>query len=198
MLDSDRTAILAILSRWQRQWLLSQQLVAKKAEIDAQLANAAGSMMNAEAGLRVFGYDVTKEGVWQNLNSEFYNDLVTFMAEEDTKNQQHLDLALRDFKDLLANEVITNEAAKKPPMPSIREIVVMRLRTAGETGERAKSIREYINSTYGVETHEKTVGMTLYRLLKEGLVRRDGHVWFFVPQTAETKNPGVSAPRFLD
>lgn len=115
------------------------------------------------------------------------------MADEDAKNQQQiqdLDKAVDSFNELLVNE----DTKKKPPMPSIREIALMRLREAGDEGARAKSIREYILATYGVETHEKTVGMTLYRLFKEGAVRRDGHVWFFAPQNAETKNPGVSAP----
>ena len=49
--------------------------------------------------------------------------------------------------------------------------------------------------TYRGEIHEKTVGMTLYRLLQDKLVRREGHTWFLVPQPiAETKNPGGETP----
>jgi hypothetical protein len=41
--------------------------------------------------------------------------------------------------------------------------------------------------------------MTLYRLLQGGLVRRQGHTWFLVPQnTAETKNPGGETPGLIE
>jgi hypothetical protein len=49
-----------------------------------------------------------------------------------------------------------------------------------------------IERTFGEPLHSKTVGMTLYRLSKDGLVRREGHNWFFVPQAAATENPGAT------
>ncbi len=56
-------------------------------------------------------------------------------------------------------------------------------------------MREFIEKTYGETLHEKTVGMTLYRLSQDNLVHRDGHTWFFgPPPPAETENPGVAAP----
>ena len=78
--------------------------------------------------------------------------------------------------------------------PTIRELVLIRLSKLGVEGSKAATIREYVERTLGEGVHEKTVGMTLYRLLKEKLVRREGHVWFSVPPSAETGNPGVSAP----
>lgn len=194
MIESDRTALLAILSRWQRHWLHSSRLTEQKARIEAEIANAAAAMVNAEAGLRVFGYDVTQEGVWNQLGDLFRDELSTFMANEDRQHAEassnpNLDGLFRDFQNLMASD-----DAKKPPMPTIREIALMRLREAGETGSKARAIREYIQATYGVECHEKTVGMTLYRLQQDRMVRRDGHIWFFVPPPAETGNPGVAAP----
>jgi hypothetical protein len=81
--------------------------------------------------------------------------------------------------------------SKRPP---IREIVLDRLRGAGAEGKRASAIQKYIERVYGAELHQKTVGMTLYRLAQEGLVRREGRTWFFVQPEAETENPGVGAP----
>lgn len=78
--------------------------------------------------------------------------------------------------------------------PAISEIVLERLLAAGDVGSKAADIREFIEKTYDIEIHEKTAGMTLYRLQVQGKVRREGHTWFFVPQSAETKNPGVAAP----
>jgi hypothetical protein len=41
--------------------------------------------------------------------------------------------------------------------------------------------------------------MTLYRLSREGLVRRDGQKdWYFVPRDTETKNAGGDTPALLN
>jgi len=81
-----------------------------------------------------------------------------------------------------------------PERPPIKNIVLDRLREAGTKGSKAAPIRQYIERVYDTKVHEKTVGMTLYRLSKEALVRRRGQTWFYVPQAAETENPGVGAP----
>jgi hypothetical protein len=78
--------------------------------------------------------------------------------------------------------------------PRVRDTVLERLKIAGDAGLKAKDIRDFYEATFGVKLHEKTIGMTLYRLSVDGLVRRDGRVWFYVPPEGETKNPGVVAP----
>jgi hypothetical protein len=78
--------------------------------------------------------------------------------------------------------------------PTIREIALELLTRAGDNGSKAADIRDYIAKTYSDDLHEKSVGMTLYRLLRDGAVRREGHMWFIVPPKAETVNPGVAAP----
>jgi hypothetical protein len=85
-----------------------------------------------------------------------------------------------------------------PPRPTVREVALMRLREAGGKGAKAADIREYFERTYGQVVHEKTVGMTLYRLLQANQVRRDGHTWFFGPSSAETKNPGGETPGLIE
>jgi hypothetical protein len=82
--------------------------------------------------------------------------------------------------------------------PRIRDRVLEQLKTMGSEGAKAAALRSYLEAAHGIKTHEKTVGMTLYRLLREGLVRRDGRTWFFVPPSAETKNPGGSAPGSIE
>lgn len=82
----------------------------------------------------------------------------------------------------------------KAAMPRLSDIALDRLKAAGTEGSKAAPIQDFIERTYSTKIHEKTVGMTLYRLLKTGKVRREGHLWFFVPPDAATKNPGVGAP----
>lgn len=74
----------------------------------------------------------------------------------------------------------------------IRDRVLDFLEKAGAHGSKAAPIRAYLEQVHGQKTHEKTVGMTLYRLLKEGLVKRNGHVWFIA--SSEAKNPGAVTP----
>ena len=73
-------------------------------------------------------------------------------------------------------------------MPRIADIIMDRLNIAGPSGSKSAGIRQFILDTYDADIHDKTVSMTLNRLLKEGLVRREGHIWFSA--SAEAKNPG--------
>lgn len=79
--------------------------------------------------------------------------------------------------------------------PPISEFVLSRLQTAFPNGLKAAGIRDDYERQHGIILHEKTIGMTLYRLFKTGAVRREGHMWFFAgPPAAETKNPGGGPP----
>lgn len=94
---------------------------------------------------------------------------------------------------------VTTEYSKPSPtahnMPKIREIVLDQLRLAGPDGLKASVIQNYIRTTYEADIHEKTVGMTLYRLSLDKLVRREGRQWFLVSgATPEAENPGATTP----
>lgn len=89
------------------------------------------------------------------------------------------------------------ETEAKEPLESressrVRDRVLKYLESVGSKGSKAALIRGHLRDVYAQTTHEKTVGMTLYRLLKEGLVRRDGHTWFLASQ--EAANPGAGTP----
>jgi len=69
--------------------------------------------------------------------------------------------------------------------PTLRQLVLERLRSAGRKGSKAAPIRAYAKQTLERDFHPKAVGMTLNRLAKEGLARRQGHVWFPVGRIFE-------------
>jgi hypothetical protein len=48
-------------------------------------------------------------------------------------------------------------------------------------GIKAPQIRAAFLSERGIELHEKTMGMSLWRLKASGAIRREGHLWFSVP-----------------
>jgi hypothetical protein len=77
---------------------------------------------------------------------------------------------------------------------TLRDVILERLKVAGSEGSKAAPIREFYERTFGKIIHEKTVGMTLYRLQNDGLVCREGHTWFLAPPKAETGNPGAETP----
>ena len=62
--------------------------------------------------------------------------------------------------------------------PSFKEAAIEFLQKVYPRGLKATHIRALVQSHYGIAAHEKTAGMTLYRLKKEGLVRRNGFYWY--------------------
>ena len=82
-------------------------------------------------------------------------------------------------------------AAVKTEIPRVSDIVLDQLKAAGSAGSKAAPIQEFIERTYRAKIHDKTVGMTLYRLLHKGLVRREGHIWFIATGAV---NPGADTP----
>jgi len=78
--------------------------------------------------------------------------------------------------------------AHSAPIPSLRHIVVERLQAAGEEGTTAADIRAHARGCVNVGFHQKTIGMTLNRLAKRGLVRREGRVWRWVSGGSKTQD----------
>jgi hypothetical protein len=62
---------------------------------------------------------------------------------------------------------------------TIRDLVLEAAHQAFPNPIRASAVRKDIERLRGSQLHEKTIGMTLYRLSQEGLVRRSGIDWFF-------------------
>ena len=65
---------------------------------------------------------------------------------------------------------------------SIREIILDLGREGVGQPLKAATLRAAVEARYGKEVHDKTVGMTLYRLSKEGAFVRRGYEWYFVPE----------------
>ncbi len=192
----DRAAIVAILARWSRAHSTRDSLVQQKERIEQEIIQQDGRMTDCYAGLRVLGFDVFVDGVWNDLAATFGDEvgqlISTQLAREVAEFTQQLEGAGEAYQDLVAEPSIASNQTP-PPMPTISKIATERLREAGELGTKAAAIREFILRTYGRHVHEKTVGMSLYRLSQQSppVARREGHTWFFVPPSADAKNPGA-------
>jgi hypothetical protein len=163
----------------------------QRAELLTRLRRLDRELSDCRAAARLFGLEI-----------EFPSD-----ERDNHAGSRDLQQYFQSFADAEREKFPTppppppHPASIHPPKherPTVRELVLGRLRVGGATGEKAASIRDYIERTYGEPLHSKTVGMTLYRLLQSGDVRREGQTWFLSPPKAEGENPGVAAPGPID
>ena len=84
----------------------------------------------------------------------------------------------------------------RPEMPKIADIILERLKLNDADGSKSAPIRSHILETYDTDIHEKTVGMTLYRLSQEQppLVHRIGRVWYYGPPPLPEESEDVALP----
>ena len=122
-----------------------------------------------------------------------HNALANFMT-----GRNQIAMSFKILKDVFGVEdgetIDSDELDEEHPkeMPRVADIILERLKVASAEGSKAAEIRRYIFKTYKADIHEKTVGMTLYRLQKEGVVRREGHVWFLASSEARTPDGDTS------
>jgi hypothetical protein len=93
----------------------------------------------------------------------------------------------------------TPQVEMPPPAPAvtqrprkIKDYVLEAAKQAYPNPVRATLLRKHLEEQ-GVTVHEKTMGMTLYRLSTQGLIKREGRDWFFVPNPhaeQDEENPG--------
>ena len=67
--------------------------------------------------------------------------------------------------------------AHKPFKERTREL----LEEAYPAPMKAAQIRQKIESEQGIKYHQKTAGMSLYRLSQDGIVQRKGTDWYLIP-----------------
>lgn len=69
--------------------------------------------------------------------------------------------------------------------PTVREFILAEALAAAPGPVRAADLRKKYEEKYALTVHEKTFGMTLYRLSERDFMRREGHAdWYFIPEHA--------------
>ncbi|MCZ8548420.1 hypothetical protein OOJ09_30000 [Mesorhizobium qingshengii] len=174
---------------------LTKQLVELNASIAAdRLSRAKG--VNA---LSIYGFDPLNAKIWTAVREVI----------GDEKYDGAVAIARGKFPQLLQKPIKDAEKTEAPPQtdatissesssatPTISDAILAFLKECGASGAKVSAVKEQLSKAYGFETHEKTPGMTLYRLLKEGKVRRGGRIWFYVDpaMAVKTENPGDDTP----
>ena len=129
----------------------------------------------------------------------FNFDLVVEMAAEDAK------AAAPDFA--ISGEPVAVTAGTAPPPPpmqassarTVRDVIIEEGARAYPKSVRASDVRKLLTDR-GYKVHEKTAGMTLYRLSTKNIFRREKLDWFFIPEDQRPKvasaeeSPGADTP----
>jgi hypothetical protein len=202
---ADIPTLTALLARTAKAFTIRDNEQKAVAEAQDRLNSANQQVTNAQAAFALFDMQVITSEDWNRLRELIGSDAYDRAIAEGIAMAEQ---AIRTYPKR-ANEVTGSNAEEieraddhaqaalfdsPADRPTIKELVLGRLKAAGAVGSKARPIREFIEKVYSTELHEKTVGMTLYRLSLDGLVRRKGQTWFIAPQAAETMNPGVGAP----
>lgn len=199
-----KATMIAMLARWQVAYVEKQAQEAKAKEAEKK-AYEFGRIINDCKNLtKSVGFDREDKDSWEKVPAEFYEGakvLYDAVRAQNPELPEWNPVRKRDPDPELEAEFDIEDGQPEPEVPGrppVRMIVLDRLGAALPNGLKAADIRRYIDDTYKSEVHDKTVGMTLYRLLKDGLARREGHTWFSVPPESKTKIPGVGAPGLVE
>lgn len=137
---------------------------AAKNAADARLLAAVDGHAQLVNMGRLFGFDLVKEyQAWDEKQSRLPNSKLR--AEPAT-----------------ATEIAAAVVEADKPKLTIKDQVAAAARDSYPNPVRASALRKQLEVS-GLSIHEKTIGMTLYRLSREGVIRRQGWDWFFVPES---------------
>jgi len=89
----------------------------------------------------------------------------------------------------------TSTTIEQVPNLTVKDLIYLAAKEAYPKPVLAAELRDLLQNR-GISVHEKTVGMTLYRLSRDQKVRRNGRKWFFIPDSERSsgeENPASGA-----
>jgi hypothetical protein len=168
----------------------------KIAELQAAVDERSARRAKYIAAFDAFGFEGTDPAKWDRVRKAIGDDIFRkayYVAFPDRYGPPEAILSGARNKGAHQPSVVslTDEAGSASrsdqPTPKIGEAILSYLRSVGSRGVQVGEIKKHLLDVHDIQTHEKTPGMTLYRLSKEGLVHRDGRNWF-ATNTAETSS----------
>lgn len=193
-------AVFSILVRLVRTDLGNQTDREKIAELQAAIDVRNANRPKFMTALEAYGFDIESTELWDNVRDAlggnrymhafhlaFPNDYPPADGQLFAPEPDDPERLLPTFE-AVAEWPHDVRPLANSPMPKISDAILHYLRANVGRGVQVAEIKKYLIEAYGMETHEKTPGMTLYRLSKEHLVRRDGRDWYAV-DAPDLSNP---------
>jgi hypothetical protein len=187
--DYDKQAVFAILARAHR--LQEQNKVDEEAmrEINQRLMSARTKINQGIAALSLFGIENKPGGnIWDEvkevLGAERYNAAIAAGKRPEGAPVEEPPITNPDEEE---DGEAGDEAASDDPnvlaevaSPKISDAIIELLESKWPEGVKVADVKSFLKATYNIDTHEKTPGMTLYRLSQQvpPLVKREKRVWF--------------------
>lgn len=142
-------------------------------------------LASAKSALEVFGFNSRDKDAWKQVRAALGKErveegrrLAGCSPKADVPPIPEVELAGQPAPfDSLLGEEVNHDRDRIENEGNIKTLVLSCLKKAGDEGVKASEIKEKLRSDE-IEMHDKTVGMTLYRLSKDGLSRREGRLWF--------------------
>jgi hypothetical protein len=211
----DAATAVALMVRLVRVQNERNRLAEIKKEIDEKHAAAQIQWARCRDAFAILGFDVASKEIWNDVKSAIgtaewdaaferakasplpQTPILSLLPAPPSAPPAHVDEESQDDgePDELTDTLF--EGLDEPPQ-SVREFVIEALKAAGPWGTKAAEIRSSYESARNTKLHDKTIGMTLYRLAKDGLTRREKRTWFFVTPQGETKDPGGETPGHIE
>jgi hypothetical protein len=180
--ENDIAAVLGLLIRVMRLDDENKRDKELVAELQAALTERAPVRARFVSAIGAFGFDMTTPGTWDRVKAAIgpdkYSAAREIAAGPSTNAKHGIELGQT------AISTPSFDGADQPA-PKIGDKILAFLRSRQERGAEVADIKTHLLNSYAITTHEKTPGMTLYRLSKAGLVRRDGRTWFAVDANEE-------------
>jgi hypothetical protein len=183
---AELSAMDLLIVKYMEVWQANQQDLKTKAEVDARLAGYPAQYQQFFGAFSLFGFHPDKEGwipVRKAMGEAAYARCLAKFGRVPEATPDHK-------SNKTEMPLLQSTVAPEDNDAPIRELVLRRLKGSPE-GLKASQLREYIEALRKTRLHEKTIGMTLYRLSQDGRARRDGRTWFYVEPAGEAKNPGT-------
>jgi hypothetical protein len=190
--DITHASMVALLARWEFYYNLKMEQVAIRDRAAKKADEADKVLTECKKIAFSLGFDRDAED-WDEKIEPFLSEAADLYHRVRPPNFPPWDGEEKIESDpnkekQLKIETKSTKVVNDQPRPPIRQIIYKQLHSTGKKGMRASELRGYIEENYAGAIHEKTVGMTLYRMMKDGLVRREGHRWFLDARNANARN----------
>lgn len=195
--DHDTAAVVAILIRAVRIEDELERAEAQIAELNAKIAAGKAMRTKIVAALNIFGFNTAETGYWKrvrkSLGDPVYDNAVGIARETAPDHSDDSAKVKSSEQGKGAAAMGRDDLSQKANKATIPQAIMELLKIKSAEGAPISEIRDYLKAAHDLKVHEKSPGMTLFRLQKQGLVKRDGRKWFFVADRDESEEEKVGA-----